>query len=294
MRLLIGLFMIVFLSPVTLFFAESQDIVKDFKNGRATTGTPQVEEVLSCPDESGDCFYIKTKIEEQVTSEKEICGDLPENAVVINSTEEKCDGEGNCEPCYLTEQTTWQLLSETEQSSITLLEGKTVNFESADLFFGSETKMSEADGLRTTETFLPLNDTMTLVEGERTFITNMNYEASLAAAKVYQKTLKWSMRIGALFIMVMGFLIFSSQFVEPLLGVFKVVPFLGGVLSGASKSLIYFVMALLATAVWAVLLVLMMIFTNIWLVMIVAALALAGIIWKVKNTNPKGKTQKKK
>ncbi|MFH1712373.1 MAG: TMEM43 family protein [Patescibacteria group bacterium] len=127
MRFLLGILFVLILSPLTVWYAESQHRAKDFKKadqieatvvqegyitfeGQATSDAP-----LDCPGEvvvnDNNCLYANTTISEWTREEKTVCGERPAQDKILYSEEPRCDSDGECEECWRVEEFDWKQLS---------------------------------------------------------------------------------------------------------------------------------------------------------------------------------------
>lgn len=133
MRILIGLLLILFVSPLTVWYAESQHRAKDLASALQVEATSQISGYivvdgatssaapLICPRAIGDeqlkeCVYIKTTLEQYIRDEQVQCGDISQDKRIITQVDDRCDDDG-CEPCYRIEVFRWDTLSTSEEFS---------------------------------------------------------------------------------------------------------------------------------------------------------------------------------
>lgn len=134
--ILIGLALVVFVSPLSGWYAESQHRADDFSSAQIVDASSHEEgyiivedkavneESLSCPvpqdepvENSVNCVYTSEKTEEYTVQEKEQCGTLADNQVRIRQLQDECDSAGtNCEPCYLVAESNWEEMDEVVES----------------------------------------------------------------------------------------------------------------------------------------------------------------------------------
>lgn len=121
MRFLIGLFLIIILSPLTVWFAESQHRAKDFSSATqveatqlqdgyvVTSAVTNPDEGVACPvGGPASCLYVSTLIEEYLPVEEVVCRDeAPSGVKILRSEDPQCDEYGDCEPCWLVEDEKW-------------------------------------------------------------------------------------------------------------------------------------------------------------------------------------------
>lgn len=287
MRFLLGLFLIIIASPLTLWAAESQTLVKDFENGNLLVGEIVVEESLTCPGSESECLYLKTKTEKQVLKEQVMCGDLSSDVRVIEPVEQRCDEYGNCESCHRVEVESWSPVGEVSTSADISIGGDKVSISSSDKLFGSETTVVTEGEFRKTITVLEVTGDLTVVESKdsnKRTISNMDYNRTLAAVVQFEKSSAWGLRFFSLLLMIGGFFLLTSQFATPIIGVFRAIPFLGGILNTGAQGLVYFAMALIAFIVWLVLFLVVNVVTNLLVLLIVAAAIGGGLYLKSKET----------
>lgn len=281
MRFLIGLALIILASPVTLWMAETQSLVKDFENGTLLEGEVQLESSLTCPGSEEECLYVHTQTETLQNKEQVVCGTLPTDVTVIESTEDRCDANGTCEKCYRVESEEWVQTGDLKESVKLSIGGQAIEISEAKHLYGTKTRIEEADKTRQTITILPLTGELTVVTdstGLQFSLSNMNYEQTLMRVTETQKSTMWAFRIFSLLLMVGGFFLLTSQFASPIIGVLRAIPFLGGVLNSGAQGLVYFVMALAGSLVWLILFLLVSVVSNPFL-LIVVSLILMGILY---------------
>lgn len=151
MRFLIGLFLILVLSPLTAWFAESQHRAKDFSTATqvestqlqdgyvVTSAATNPDEGVECPVSGpAGCLYVSTLIEEYLSVEEVICRDEPPSGVtILRSEDPQCDEYGDCEPCWLVEDEKWVVLDDVVDhetftlGSYTVSANETVNYVGA-------------------------------------------------------------------------------------------------------------------------------------------------------------------
>lgn len=137
MRILIGLFLIIFLSPLTVWFAESQHRAKDFSSAKQVDATSEASgyirtvgpaasaEPIICPSQAAltsmkPCAYVRTLTERYTRTETIECGELPSDRRVITQVEDRCEN-GTCESCYQVETLAWvEVSDETEYAVLTI------------------------------------------------------------------------------------------------------------------------------------------------------------------------------
>ncbi|MBT3935147.1 MAG: hypothetical protein HOF35_12880 [Bacteroidetes bacterium] len=265
MKFLIGLFLILFLSPITMWQGESQDLAGQFEKATIVQGQTTATDPLTCPEGDGECVYIKSVEETFTEGELIICGDLEPERFIIEQVEDRCTSSENCEKCYRVEDKKWEFTKEDKAFSTFEINGETVYPNEKSFFIGEETVATENEAERITYTYLPLADDMLATQSGKTIISTKNYEQSLLELQVRDKGLKWAMRFFSLILMIFGFLALSSQFAAPILGAFRAIPFFGGFIDTSLKGIVYAIMALAAAIIWAILLVVVIVLNNIFL-----------------------------
>ena len=152
MRILLGLLLIIFLSPFTVWYAESQHRAKDFSSANQVEaisqetgyvtlqGAPTSNSPLPCPDDlDPSCVYVKTEIRKFVRKESVECGDAPTNKRIIEQIEDVCDEDGyDCESCYRVEEERWETKSTKKNFSDLKIGAYTVNLSNDTNVIGEE------------------------------------------------------------------------------------------------------------------------------------------------------------
>jgi hypothetical protein len=268
MRLIIGVFLIFFLSPVTLWVAELQDlswrfldaeqveITSDAEGYVALEGIVEPTLVVPCPD-GGDCVYVKNTELENVALEGE-----------TDRWEEKSSHEAFGE--------------------FTIGEYKVYPREGT-VFIGEKDFDSDEDGRMIEYEYLAFENVM-LVTGnaqggeiefaaddEAFIISPYSYLQTAEEVKKIDKGMTLGLRIFSLILMVLGFIALTAQFAAPIAGVLKVVPFLGSALNTGVQGVIYFAVSVFAALVWLVLLAAVVVLNSFWL-FLAAVLLVAGLL----------------
>lgn len=127
MKILIGFFLAVLLSPLLLWFGQSQHTERDFLRSRdvsadtlqdgyvSITGLPVVVSELNCPiinttDVVMPCLFVKSEVLEYQTTSSTVCGQTKpvEPWRVKRQVADRCDEDGyGCETCYEVEKDEW-------------------------------------------------------------------------------------------------------------------------------------------------------------------------------------------
>lgn len=284
MRILIG-FLLIVTSPLILVFVGEQNRAQDFSNLEQVSSETAIEgEViiegqtsivpsssLTCPNSEKACIFVSTVREVYKRSETIVCDEIPEDIVVLEQVEDRCDGStGICEPCYLTESYAWTQQKEgTLDAYAEFTVGAYLVKPSAETSFlqTQESEYQEFDEVeegdeRFTYEYVPLNETLLVAgaakdgmiasrsESGTFLVSNEEYNATLLILDTQDKTAKNGVRFLSLFVMMLGFIVFTSQVSGPVLGLFKIIPGLGQFMEKSSKMAITVVAAVIGAIVW--------------------------------------------
>lgn len=284
MRFILGLF--AFLSSLGLLLMVGyQHDARDFsgvqtvESARLVDGPViiqgQVEKTggVMCPESERECLYVKTEPEMFVRTESIVCNELPDDVEMIEQVEDRCDGStGVCEPCYRVASYAWELQEDqvTEQFSVFTVEAYQVVPNAETNFLDEQTiepeeSLDPAEGdTRVGYTFAETSDTL-LVAGEAIdggittqteegvwLISSSDYETVMSTLQTQDKNARNGLRVGSLMMMMLAFVLVTSQVSSPILGVFKIVPGLGGFMERGSKMAVTIVAALAGALLWGV------------------------------------------
>jgi hypothetical protein len=284
MRLLIGLILIL-VSPMMLLLVGEQNRAKAFASiEQVSAETTVVGDVIiegdtsivptslvSCPNSEDACLYVETTREVYVRTESIVCEEMPEDVEFVEQVEDRCDGStGICDPCYRIASYAWT--EQEEGSGVQYAEFTVgayyVKLSDQAMFLNKETseyqefeEVEEGDE-RFGYEFAPLHKTM-LVAGNAAdgmiahptstglmLVSDEGYDATRMKLEQQDKAARNGIRFSSLVIMMLGFVILTSQVSGPLLGVFRMVPVLGGFMEKGSKAAVAVLSALIGAIVW--------------------------------------------
>jgi hypothetical protein len=283
MRLLIGLLLII-ASPMALLLVGDQDMAGTFSSLNqvsaegvmdggviiegSTSAVPSSP--LLCPNTDTACIYVETVREVYERSETIVCDEIPEDVVVLEQVEDRCDGStGICDPCYLTEQYAW--VQQEEGTQVEYAEFTVGAFYvkpgAETLFLQKESgEYQEFDGEeegdeRFQYEYVSLPGQLLVVgessdgviataSSEMFLVSTLGYESTLSSLVTRDKTARNGVRFMSLVLMVIGFVTLTSQVSGPVLGLFKILPGLGGFMEKSSKMAISVVAAVIGGIVW--------------------------------------------
>ena len=294
----IGVFVgvgLILAAPVVLWLAESQHTAKDFAgatpveidaaaDGYVTfTGTPEVAAPLACVENEQSCLYYREENQELITKQEEQCGDVSDDARIIESTVLECDEDGgNCEQCYLVERDVWETQNSTEEFATVTVGAYEVTFSSLAVMLGLEEEIVDlTETTRNVWTIFPLPDQLTVAgdasggkisSAQKTFVLSPYDKAqTLLELQTRDSTRAWGLRIAAFFMLFIGFgsifgpLRYFSHLMRKL-------PIVGPFIKEATGLVVGGVSLLLAIVTFIVLWLLVLVIKNIVILLIVVAL----------------------
>lgn len=315
MRFLIGLFLILFLSPLIVWIGESQHRAKDFaaavrvaseerRDGYVVVeGAPIVASPLACsPDGSKSCIMEHALVEQYLPVQKTVCSDTPPSqATILRSEEPECDEYGSCDPCWLVEQNEWTTSQDITSFAPFVMGAYSIEPTDKANFVGLQTEITssgvpdpdedpfadpEAGAIRKTYEYLPVGSTM-LVAGDafngvirsaqtQFVISDMGYDATRAALKQQDKGTAIAMRIFSAFMMMAGFMFLVSPLLSVTGAFANLIPFIGNAAHGPLKAAVYFLAATVGLLVWLVVWLAVLFLKNLWWISIV--LLIVGLL----------------
>ena len=311
MKILVGLALIFLASPFTLYWAEGINYAKELKsttffedsalasvsaNRIAVRGAPTNATNLACPTGAThpQCLYVKTHAEEFTYKEATVCGELGTDVEVIERVQDACEG-GTCEPCYLVNQSAWVTTTDREDYADFTVGAVSVRpYGSAYIVgeggtaVGYENEAPVPGDERTSYEYLPNTAEVTVAgelstgvilrgDGEHTlFISNEDYDTTLAIVKSEDKAARMFGRIASLALMMLGFVLVAAQFVDPVTGVMRILPFFGKGMQNATRSVVYLAAGFVGAIIWIPIFIVMYLFHNVWAA-IIATVVLGGI-----------------
>ncbi len=104
-------------------------------------------------------------------------------------------------------------------------------------------------------------------------LSNYGYGQTASELSRMDTSARWSLAIGSLILMILGLILVASQFVAPLTGVMRMLPFIGGPLNHGAQALVYVVVAIGASLIWLLCFAAVVLLKNIFI-----ALALLAVI----------------
>jgi uncharacterized protein YpmB len=303
-------------SPFILWKAENQHTAKDFQSalpieatddasGYVTfAATPEIDVPLTCGEQAAECLYYNVKEQMLTTVQEEQCGNISQDARIIEKTVLECDEDGlNCEQCYMVERDVWETQNEVSQYTDVTLGNYTVQFNDSAIMLGLEEEtimLSETE--RDVWTYFPLPNTLrvagdvngTTVSGaESTYVLSLySYEQTISELEARDAANKWLFRIitfAMLFIGFSGILGPISYFTH----VMRKIPLVGGVLKEGGSFLVGLVSFLLAVVSFLALWLIVSVIKNIVIVVLLIVIVLSGlgIYTYSKKDKPEAKPQ---
>ena len=294
---IIGVFVgvgLILASPVVLWLAESQHTAKDFAgatpveatdgtDGYVTfTGTPEVSAPLACVENEQSCLYYREENQELITKQEEQCGDVSDDARIIESTVLECDEDGNCKQCYLVERDVWETQNSTEEFATVTVGAYEVTFSSLAVMLGLEEKIvDQTETTRDVWTIFPLPDQLTVAgdasggkisSAQKTFVLSPYDQAqTLLELQARDSTRAWGLRIAAFFMLFIGFgsILGPLRYFSHLM---RKLPLVGPFIKEATGLIVGGVSLLLAIITFLVLWLLVLVIKNIVILLIVVAL----------------------
>lgn len=284
MRLLIGL-MLILISPMMLLLVGEQHRANDFSAvEQVSAETTVVGDVIvegetsivpaslvTCPNSDEACIYVKTTREVYERTESIVCDEILEDVELVEQVEDRCDGSsGRCDSCYRIASYAW---TEQEEGSGVQYAEFTVGayymkLNDQALILNTQTsqyqefeEVEEGDE-RFFYEFAPLQTTL-LVAGNVAdgmiaqptstgllLVSDEGYDATLMKLEEQDNAARNGIRFMSLVIMMLGFIVLTSQVSGPLLGVFRMVPVLGSFMEKGSKAAVAFLAACIGAIVW--------------------------------------------
>ena len=326
----IGVILVVFGAPLLLWNAESQHRAADFETAQVVDeldiqdgyvvvdSEPAVNEdgEVECPgsDSSAkeNCLYIKTTEEVYTAKEETQCGDLDDDAVIIQRQAEQCDENGqNCEQCYLVETYDWKAEDSSEQfieffvGLYSVIPSEKTNFIGKQDYLEYAVAEAEADpvpgDVRYDYTYFPVPDVI-LVAGDAEggeiraayedkpyVISDRSWQGTLEELQAQDTAAKWGLRIASLAAMVFGVILIFGPLML-LTNIFRVIPFVGKHVDEGIDGLLKFILGLVGFVLWLALWLVILTVKNI-LFIIVILLIVALIAGGVLMMNNKKGTQ---
>ena len=303
--MLMGIILI-FGSPIALWFAESQHTAKDFASAEQVEATevvdgyvtfqgePTVTESAVCVDEM-ECLYSKLQEQVLTTNTSEVCGNVTqdEDTRILYKTVTECDEEGNCEQCYMVEQDTWEDVNVNEEYGVASIGDYTVQFGGGALMMDTSEKIIEYDEYtRDLWTYFPVPSELrvagdaysgSVAGAEKTYVLSQyDYAKTLEELQARDAAAKWMLRIVSFFMLFIGFASLMGL-VTYFAHLFRVVPIIGPFVKEGTKFLVSLAAFLLAIVVWLVMWLVIMFVKNLVVALIVLA-ALGGglVVWQKK------------
>lgn len=308
MRLLIGLLLILILSPASLWIAQSQHRAADVRSASSVsasaaaqsgyvevTGTPSVASPIPCPTNPGisdtACVYSRTTVQTFTQGEKVECGTISTSETVLGPAPDQCSGSDNssCEKCERVADNQWKTTSDNATFAPFTLGSYTVTPDKTAMFIGDKTldipdpKDPPAVGdVKTSYAYLP-SAMATLAVGQSSngaidtggdkvfVVSSLSPDATLASLKQTDSTFMWMLTLLSFILMVLGFVFLTAPFEAVFTMVFRFIPVVGKTIDRGITGILHLFSGLVGALVWVVLFVLVTLLKNIFLAFIVAA-----------------------
>jgi hypothetical protein len=299
----IGILLILFLAPVVLWFAESQNTAKVFSHSvsvdptSGSTGYIRIMSIASADSPlacyqnkvSGNCLYYSYNLEELQYLVNDYCGSLKSNQKVISEKGQRCDSKNNCEKCYSVNESNWNfILSEKKVLPFSIGNFK-VSFPDNAKIMGSQKYNKDIDATHRESMDYIIDKSNLLVAGNSDgqvisdggskkflVISTKDYQGTYDLFKSNDRTLSWILRLVTFIILLIGYsLIFGP--ISLMADFVGKIPLVGKWIDGAAKSIIFVVSLLLALVHFIILWILIMIIKNIIFIAIIVALVMVGI-----------------
>ncbi len=292
-------------SPVVLWYAESQHTAKDFQSATPVesstatdgyvsfTGAPEVAAPFSCVEGKESCLYYLEENQELETIQEEQCGDVSEDARIIQKTVMECDEDGNCEQCYQVERDVWKTKTQDQQYGTAVVGAYTVEFSAEAVMLGLEsTTIDHTATTRDVWTTFPVPDQLTVAgdasngkisSAETTYVLSPYDSAkTLSELESRDSSRAWMLRLITLAMLFVGFCsIFGPiSYFSHLL---RKLPIVGPFIKEATGLVVGAVSLLLTIVTFALIWVLVMFIKNIVVLLIVLALLGGGFMLYLKN-----------
>lgn len=226
---------------------------------------------VTCPESEHECLYVKTKPEVYTRTESIVCDEIPDDVELIEQVEDRCDGStGICDSCYRVASQAWELQEDqvTEQFSVFSIGAYQVVPNAETKFLDKETieaeEVAEPKEGDTRVGYTIVEKTQeVLVAGEAKdgaittqteegvwLVSSGDYETVMSTLQTSDKNARNGLRVGSLIMMMLAFVLMTSQISGPVLGVFKILPGLGGFMEKGSKMAVTIVAALAGALLW--------------------------------------------
>lgn len=273
MRFFIGLFLIV-LSFLTAWMGFSQHDAfylanaipyeEGLEDGTYVwlQGPALVEDAPLCPGSSDEyCLKSYLKLEEYLSEQQIICGDLSDNVTVLKQVEDRCDAVGNCEPCYDADVYNWEVSQDHTDWAELRVDGVYIDIEGA-VFLDEVSSQTETETRIETATWFPIYDELLVAgpvednaimlrpENQFIVVSTHDFESSFDELVLRDKNIKQGFNLGALFLWMIGLVLLCSQFIKPITGLLRVVPILGKWADDTIRTVTYVIIALLGATLW--------------------------------------------
>ncbi|HRZ86036.1 MAG TPA: hypothetical protein P5277_04650 [Candidatus Paceibacterota bacterium] len=315
--LFIGILIILFLAPVVLWIAESQDSAKIFSHSKEVLSTSGVsgyiytidqanaETQMSCYENKveGNCIYYSYKLEELKYTIKDHCGELKSNQKVIETKGQKCHRNSNdeeiCEQCYSVNESNWQIIkSDGKFLPFKVGNFKIINPENAKII-GEEKYVKEIDETHRESMSYIKDKSRLLISGNSDgsiisnggqkkylLISTKDYQGTYNQLKSQDRISAWILRIITFVILLVGYLLIFGP-ISVMSNYVRKIPLLGKWIDNAIGSMIFFLSLLLAIVHFIILWILIIIIKNILLIALIIAIVLGAffIYTKLRKNN---------
>ena len=302
--LFIGILLVLFLAPVVLWYAESQNSAKVFshtlevsptsgaKGYIRTTSAAIADSKTPCYQNKveGNCLYYDYKFEELQSEAKEYCGTLMNNQKVIETKGQKCDSDGrNCQQCYLVNESNWfSTLTETKSNPFSIGNFK-VNYPEGARVVGAQEYKKQIDETHRENLYYLKDNINLLVAGDSDgnvishggskkflLVSAKDYQGTYEQLRTQDRIIAWILRILTFIILLIGYNMIFGPISTFSYYVGKI-PFIGKWIDGALRGTIFVISLVLAIAHFIILWVLIILIKNIIYVAILIGLGIAGV-----------------
>ena len=300
----IGILIILFLAPVVLWFAESQNTAKIFsltKEVAPTSGAigyirtidiANADSPMICYESKveGNCLYYDYKLEELQYTAKDYCGTLRQNQQIIEKKGQKCyrdeNDEEKCEQCYLVNESNWNTIKTERKFSSFSIGNFKVNYPDSSKIIGSEQYIKQID-ITHKESMSYIKDEIRLLVagnsdgkiishgGKKKFllVSTKDYQTTYDYLKTQDRIMGWVLRFVAFVILLVGYsMIFGP--ISVMSNYVRKIPLLGKLIDNAVGGVIFIISLLLAIIHFIILWVLIMIIKNIIYVALLVAIGI--------------------
>lgn len=320
--LFVGILIVLFLVPVVLWFAESQNSAKVFSHSKSvdalsgasgyirTMGVVNANSPVPCYENKveGNCLYYNYVLEELQYEVRDYCGNLGANQKVIETKGQQCRRNSNdeevCEQCYVVNESKWNSV----KSEKKFLPFSVGNFKVSS---PGDAKLVEVfnynkqvDSTHRESMDYIKDKTELLVSGssDGTYISDggskkyllistKDYQSTLKYLKSRDKAASWFLRILSLFLLFVGYMMIFGP-ISVMSNFVRKIPFVGKWVDNAVDSMIFLISLGLAIVHFIVLWILIIILKNIIVIGIVIGLFLLFYLYIYPKFIKKDKAKK--